>query len=54
MTVTADVIRRKIDEHCQRLRADQIDLLQFHWQFVSSSLTWHMPLVHSNTILLVQ
>lgn len=33
MKVTADAIRAKVDERCQRLRTDKIDLLQFHWQF---------------------
>ncbi|CAG8116792.1 unnamed protein product [Penicillium salamii] len=33
MKVTRDAIRAKVDERCQRLRTDKIDLLQFHWQF---------------------
>ncbi|KAJ6002220.1 hypothetical protein N7499_001915 [Penicillium canescens] len=33
MTVTPEAIRAKIDERCQRLRTDKLDLLQFHWQF---------------------
>jgi aryl-alcohol dehydrogenase-like predicted oxidoreductase len=38
MTVTPEAIRAKVDERCQRLRTDKLDLLQFHWQFVSSNI----------------
>ncbi|KAJ5794735.1 hypothetical protein N7457_001334 [Penicillium paradoxum] len=31
--VSADVIRAQVDERCQRLRTDKIDMLQFHWHF---------------------
>ncbi|CAG8132268.1 unnamed protein product [Penicillium olsonii] len=33
MKVTPDAIRAKVDERCQRLRTNKLDLLQFHWQF---------------------
>ena len=38
MTVTPEAIRAKVDERCQRLRTDKLDLLQFHWQFVSFNI----------------
>jgi aryl-alcohol dehydrogenase-like predicted oxidoreductase len=35
MTVTRDAVRANVAERCRRLQTEQIDLLQFHWQFVS-------------------
>lgn len=32
ITVTPDVIRANITERCQRMSAETVDLLQFHWQ----------------------
>jgi aryl-alcohol dehydrogenase-like predicted oxidoreductase len=34
MTVSPDAVQANVAERCQRLQVDQIDLLQFHWQFV--------------------
>jgi diketogulonate reductase-like aldo/keto reductase len=48
MTVTPEAIRAKVDERCQRLRTDKIDLLQFHWQFVSFTI----PQEHTQNALL--
>ena len=31
-TITAEVVRANITERCQRMSAEYIDLLQFHWQ----------------------
>ncbi|KAL4893596.1 NADP-dependent oxidoreductase domain-containing protein [Aspergillus ambiguus] len=33
MNVTRDAVRANVSERCQRLRARELDLLQFHWQF---------------------
>lgn len=33
MTVTREAIHANVTERCQRLDADHINLLQFHWQF---------------------
>ncbi|KAK4494374.1 hypothetical protein PRZ48_014672 [Zasmidium cellare] len=33
VTVTREVIEANVSERCQRMRADHVDLLQFHWQF---------------------
>jgi aryl-alcohol dehydrogenase-like predicted oxidoreductase len=54
MTVTPDIIRANVDERCQRLRTDSIDLLQFHWQFVSLSLRYYISSFSTNSIHLVQ
>ncbi|EOO01253.1 putative aldo keto reductase protein [Phaeoacremonium minimum UCRPA7] len=35
ITVSRDVVRANVTERCQRLQTVKIDLLQFHWQFVS-------------------
>ena len=32
ITVTSAVIRANVTERCQRMSADKVDLLQFHWQ----------------------
>lgn len=31
-TITAEVVRANVTERCQRMSAEYIDLLQFHWQ----------------------
>ncbi|KAL3452351.1 NADP-dependent oxidoreductase domain-containing protein [Aspergillus insuetus] len=33
MTVTEEAVRANVSERCRRLNTDNIDLLQFHWQF---------------------
>ncbi|KAL1797960.1 hypothetical protein ACET3X_004566 [Alternaria dauci] len=33
ITVTPAVVRANVTERCQRMNADKIDLLQFHWQY---------------------
>jgi hypothetical protein len=35
MTVTREAVRSNVAERCRRLQTQRIDLLQFHWQFVS-------------------
>lgn len=32
MNVTEDVVRANVTERCKRMRAEYVDLLQFHWQ----------------------
>lgn len=38
MTVSPEAVKANITERCERLQQDVIDLLQFHWQFVSPTL----------------
>jgi len=38
MVVTREAVEANVSERCRRLQAEKIDLLQFHWQFVSSSI----------------
>lgn len=33
IAVTEEVVRANVTERCARMRADHVDLLQFHWQF---------------------
>ncbi|KAK8032388.1 hypothetical protein PG990_002122 [Apiospora arundinis] len=33
LTVTREAVQANVTERCQRLQAQRIDLLQFHWQF---------------------
>ena len=35
MTVTREAVRANVAERCRRLQTERIDLLKFHWQFVS-------------------
>lgn len=35
MTVSREAVKANVSERCRRLQTDKIDLLQFHWQFVS-------------------
>ncbi|KAJ5087269.1 hypothetical protein N7456_010885 [Penicillium angulare] len=37
MTVSREAVVANIDERCQRLKSDSIDLLQFHWQHYEDS-----------------
>jgi diketogulonate reductase-like aldo/keto reductase len=35
MAVTREAVRANVAERCRRLQTERVDLLQFHWQFVS-------------------
>jgi aryl-alcohol dehydrogenase-like predicted oxidoreductase len=35
MTATRETVQANVTERCQRLGVNKVDLLQFHWQFVS-------------------
>lgn len=38
MEVSEEAIRANVDQRCQRLSTENLDLLQFHWQFVSKNI----------------
>jgi aryl-alcohol dehydrogenase-like predicted oxidoreductase len=39
MVVTREAVEANVSERCRRLQTEKIDLLQFHWQFVSSPIS---------------
>jgi diketogulonate reductase-like aldo/keto reductase len=42
MTATREAVQANVTERCQRLGVNKVDLLQFHWQFVSLYLVFRL------------
>lgn len=47
MTVTREAVRANVAERCRRLQTERIDLLQFHWQFVSRGSSQFVVSLHT-------